>query len=383
MNIFKPRPDVSPHLLRRFLTLCHVCGLISIPNYYREPWKTRYHSYFSKCVFIYFNIFLVCIALSVFINAIHDFGEFCMRFLEFLCLFIVHSELIYFRRNLGKFYELLTLIEGLARDHGHHPVVGRTQKMQKFFLYSSLLFMYNVIVGSKLLQTVLPVDESTLARTKRIYNYEYPQHTFIVPIYIGIDTSPSRVYWASAMCLLFMDVALVPTIMLTVAFFWILAHDVKAFVGILSNHITHIGEQHQNEFGQQVYYTNLLRNKYVVRDHSLPNVKTTTKVLPEPIIVVEASTIDMNQASTSKQVTLPNQPISIDKINMIDQFDINQDAYDYFYVKQIVLFQKHLLDLTDKVCNMFHVLFGLFNFSDHSRRGFTLQASVKLGNYSH
>ncbi|KAL1448133.1 hypothetical protein WDU94_005488 [Cyamophila willieti] len=155
MNIFKPRPDVSPHLLRRFLTLCHVCGLISIPNYYREPWKTRYHSYFSKCVFIYFNIFLVCIALSVFINAIHDFGEFCMRFLEFLCLFIVHSELIYFRRNLGKFYELLTLIEGLARDHGHHPVVGRTQKMQKFFLYSSLLFMYNVIVGSKLLQTVL------------------------------------------------------------------------------------------------------------------------------------------------------------------------------------------------------------------------------------
>uniref|UniRef100_A0A8D9E8Q4 Odorant receptor n=1 Tax=Cacopsylla melanoneura TaxID=428564 RepID=A0A8D9E8Q4_9HEMI len=147
MNIFQPRPDVSPHLLRRYLTLCHYIGLISIPNYYSEPWKTRYHGYYSKCVFMYFNMYLVCIALSVFINAIHDFGEFCTRFFEFLCLFIVQLELIYFRANLSKFYELLTLMERMARDHGHHPVVGRTQKLQKFFLYSSLFSMYYVIIG--------------------------------------------------------------------------------------------------------------------------------------------------------------------------------------------------------------------------------------------
>uniref|UniRef100_A0A8D8ZAE1 Uncharacterized protein n=1 Tax=Cacopsylla melanoneura TaxID=428564 RepID=A0A8D8ZAE1_9HEMI len=160
------------------------------------------------------------------------------------------------------------------------------------------------------------------------------------------------------MILIFMDIALVPTIMLTVAFFFILAHDLKAFVSILAKYTTRIGEQHKNEAGQLIYYTNLLRNKYVVRNTAFPTDEDVSKVLPKPIVTVtEASTIDMNQPSTSTQSqvqqvtkTLPHQPI---KISMIQAFALDQDAYDYFYVRQIVLFQKHLSDTTDKLYDFY------------------------------
>ncbi|KAL1461649.1 hypothetical protein WDU94_013522 [Cyamophila willieti] len=362
-----PRENVTPHVLRRFLNFIHIVGVISITNYYREPWKTRYHGYYSKFVFIMLNWYLISIALSVFVNARHDFGEFCMRLVEFLCLFIVQSELIYFRRNQENFYELLTLMEDMARDHGHHKVVSFVKKIQFFFLYSSLFFMYSVLYGSKVLQMVLSKSESTLARTQRIYNVQYPQNEFIVPIYIpGVDTS----------------VAFVPTMMLTTTFFFILAHDLKAYVEILSKHTNHIGELHTNELGQRIYYTDLLRNKYVVRDKNLARIgpikentsgtfqshssrlekvsdiekmadnnEIKTSGGTRPILVAEAS-IDKDQATTSwrSQTSVTGEMI------MIEMFERDQDAYDYFYVKQIVLFQRHLTDTTDKLYEFYYTV---------------------------
>ncbi|KAL1457406.1 hypothetical protein WDU94_007642 [Cyamophila willieti] len=240
------------------------------------------------CVSIYLALSAVSIALSVFINAIHDFGEFFMRLWELLCFLLAFVEL-YVRRNLDKCYEFLSLTEELTRDHGQHPFVVRLQRMQKLFLYSSLGGIFTIVMGSRVLQIFIQPPESTLARTKRIYNLQNPRYTFMVPEYIpGVDTSEIHVFILISVLDIGREIWAVFAIVVSITFFSFLAHDIQAYVKVLAEFTSHIGEQQRNEDEKVVFYTNLLRNRYIVRDRD----QVTNYVAHKPSIVVEVKVID-------------------------------------------------------------------------------------------
>ncbi|KAL1457404.1 hypothetical protein WDU94_007640 [Cyamophila willieti] len=333
----KDHQVLSPHILRRYINWLHFAGLVSIPTYYSEPWKTRCHSYYHICATWSLYVFAVSNTASVFVNGINDFGEFCMRLWESECVLLALIELVYVANNLTKFYKILALIEDLSQDHGQHPVVVRTQKIQNLFLNFSLISLYSLITGSKLLQALLPKDAKTLARTKRIYNLQNPQNTLILPLYFpGLDTSEIHTFISIHIWELFVDVWITLTVLITVTFFTFLAHDIKAYVDILVEFTSRIGEEHRNDVGQVVYYTNLLRNRYLVAD----NFQTPKSQNQPTTSGAETQDTDKNSAE--------NQPITDPMIIMIKDFERDKDSYDYFYVKQIVLFQEKILEITDK-----------------------------------
>lgn len=153
-----------------------------------------------------------------------------------------------------------------------------------------------------------------------------------LPMYIpGLDTSEIHVFSAFFVISVFLIWLGSLIITISMTFFLFLAFNIKVYTDILAEFTTLIGERHRNDIGELIFYTNLVENQFIVLG------KNQTRKLALEI------------KDNSEVQTFGNA----DQVGLMKRLSKDNDFYDYFYMKQIILFQEKLTDLTQKVCKSF------------------------------
>ncbi|KAI5724956.1 hypothetical protein M8J77_009297 [Diaphorina citri] len=337
-------PHQNSHILRTYMHYMHLCGLLCLPNFYRDPRKNSWHRVYSGAVLSLLGVYSVSITASLVLFAVNDLGEFCERLYEVLCVYICLLDLFFMRWNMDKYMDIVDIFETFERSHASNAILTRFQRTLNRILRVFFVVIFAMIVAVNIIPLV-PKSQSSLDWVSRIYRYSHPQNTFDIPLYIPrADPSEPCLYACVYCALMYVAFLFYVIIGMSLMYFPCCAYIVKCYTDVLADFASHIGGQHFTADGHLIYYTNLFNNTFIVskRDSAMEEADM-DPVKPNSVKSAEGSQ-ESNCVPSSIQINMEN----VDSVQSVDP-----DCTDYFYVKQVILFQKKLISIREKIDALF------------------------------
>lgn len=302
------------HVLRKHIYILHLFGLVYLPNYYKDAWKNQLHRCYSHFILTVYALHTLSLNASLFLYAIKNFGIFCANFFECIVVTICVIDIYSLNYQLARFLKLIESFESMANYHGRNKVIITLNKRLKILV---LVISVAVVISVILLCSIpfLPKSPEELETIKKVFLMKYPENSFVLPIYIPfIDPSEPRFYYIMESCNLYLAFLYIPMAILTATMFYSIVFNIKAHFDVLYDFITLFGREHRDCDGRLIYYINIIENESVVRN---------TKTQKE-----NSNDLNMKSVETAELVSL---------------FEQDPRLYEYYYLKQIILFQKRLL----------------------------------------
>ncbi|XP_026680295.1 uncharacterized protein LOC103510458 [Diaphorina citri] len=125
----------------------HLCGLLCLPNFYRDPRKNSWHRVYSGAVLSLLGVYSVSITASLVLFAVNDLGEFCERLYEVLCVYICLLDLFFMRWNMDKYMDIVDIFETFERSHASNAILTRFQRTLKRILRVFFVVIFAMIAG--------------------------------------------------------------------------------------------------------------------------------------------------------------------------------------------------------------------------------------------
>ncbi|XP_026687007.1 uncharacterized protein LOC113471789 [Diaphorina citri] len=166
-----------------------------------------------------------------------------------------------------------------------------------------------------------------------------------IPLYIPrADPSEPCLYACVYCALMYVAFLFYVIISMSLMYFPCCAYIVKCYTDVLADFASRIGGQHFTADGHLIYYTNLFNNTFIVskRDSAMEEADM-DPVKPNSVKSAEGSQ-ESNCVPSSIQINMEN-------VNSVQSVD--PDCTDYFYVKQVILFQKKLISIREKIDALF------------------------------
>ncbi|KAL1464222.1 hypothetical protein WDU94_003889 [Cyamophila willieti] len=259
------------YYLRRLLRILHIAGLIRLPNYYQEKWKTKLHNGYWYFVHSFIIVFATSNILSILVYSSRDLAEVLQRLFETVSFVGYYYETVCLNIRLTKFLELLDRLDHSLCTRQPNNMLTMNKKEEKMVFVGTCTLMVSIFTAVFAEAFFLPLDETDQELIKYIYDRKYGRKlpgNFYIP---GIDLSEPLYY------IIFSGVFFYLTCMLlilgTVCFsqFPLFVLNVEVQSIILSRYVRMIGQIHQNEQGEMIRYTNILKDEYVVIKPDVPS----------------------------------------------------------------------------------------------------------------
>ncbi|KAI5753807.1 hypothetical protein M8J77_003488 [Diaphorina citri] len=252
------------HAWKSILKVAHIMGLISLPDFYKEPWKNVAHSYYSTGV----NMLMLVGTMSLLVNtlfySIRDVAELCERSIETVLLLIYTCESVYLKLNLTKFLRIVDFFEAVCIYHTKNQVVVAYKRKENLLVKLMFVTMILVYLGIGLIAPFLPRSQSQLLTMQRIYKWKNPHNT--LPIYMCIpfiDITEMRYYvplYIMQMCL---GLLILVQGNITLILMPLTTISLQVHYDLLNDYTKIIGTVHYNPSGQRVFHMNVRRGVYV------------------------------------------------------------------------------------------------------------------------
>uniref|UniRef100_A0A8D9FE23 Odorant receptor n=2 Tax=Cacopsylla melanoneura TaxID=428564 RepID=A0A8D9FE23_9HEMI len=298
--------------LRQYLRLMHICGLISLPDYYKESKKNNIHWLYTTGNQIFLAICMLGAYVNLFINTYKDLYFFCDQF--FLCALVtmVLGIVCLVNVNINKFLKFLNFFEAMASLHSENKICSALRNKERILILVGLVTSTVVMTSEATIFHFLPKSPQELEIIRKLYNLKYPENSFRVQMYVPpfLDPSEPILYYIFYIGYLYIHLMAIPSIVLVIALFPVCVFHVRSHFMILRDFTQLLGSQHFDTSGQPIFYTNLLQN---------------TKVLKQPLRV-KAYNLTGDMAS---------------QVNYL--FQKNPGLYNKSFLRQLIQFQKRLL----------------------------------------
>ncbi|KAI5692133.1 hypothetical protein M8J76_011561 [Diaphorina citri] len=313
-------------LLKTLLKLYHLFGIISLPSYHAQSWKSKVHRFYSRCVIFLNNTGTVCVLSSTFIYSVHDEAEFVQKLFEMCMVLFLLLEINLFRASLGELLELVHHLENVSCK-SHMKAVLLRKRQDGRLIY---LVVYAFVIMCTALQIVplLPKSPEELETNRRIYNLSHPNNVLPVPMYIPlVDTSEPQMYPCMYVLNMYLCVLTMFNGIASNVTFPLLVHLILLQYEVLSNYIRQIGVQHTNANGRRIYYTNIRRGDFI--EHRTQGIRGCIK--------------------THHDRQGCNEAHEKDFIRLNRLFQKQGNLYEYYYLKQVIDFNIELFRMRKKI----------------------------------
>lgn len=280
----------------------HIMGLICLPNFYDRPWRNHLHRAYCLFILALRGLYTISVHVSLIFWVTQDFKLFCLKLIEIFIVDVCTVELYIVYYYLNGFINLMrsdTVISNT--DDIFNRLKDRKEKVGLF----TIGIMQGVLL-KPIVSGFLTRSELELEIIQKVQDVEQPENIFMFQVYIPyVDPSMPPISYF----FYFLDVYMAVQSLLIMCGTTLLPFSVlhlRAKFELLSEFVAMTGRC-ANEDDGLIMYTNLLRNTKLIQ----------------------------SKAGASSQ--------ELNIVNLRGLLENNPIAYEYFYVKQIILFQKQLL----------------------------------------
>uniref|UniRef100_A0A8D8QQJ4 Odorant receptor n=1 Tax=Cacopsylla melanoneura TaxID=428564 RepID=A0A8D8QQJ4_9HEMI len=382
--------------LKHVLYIMHLCGQVSLPGHYKEPWKTQLHRIYTAFNWTLSGAFCLSVALGLFLNTIKEFGLFSERCFVFGAFLLCFCSNCLLNVKLKKFLTILDFFEALAERHRDKPVVVMLKKMESLFLLALFAMTAQGLTWEFLIYPLLPKSDEELETLIKLYNLKHPHNSLPFQPYIPyVDTSEPKIFYILYALFVYIGfLHLAATVFYGSLFPFSVFHLKTGFI-ILKEYTQMVGKPHFNSSGQPVFYTNLFDNEeMVLRPITQDNQQVTSDCqedgqlcdvqaprlarlgismstdthhhnLPRvyfPLDGISLSHTDCLNKAQETQINIPGGNIRKLRSLCYDKsirrlFKDNPTLYESFYLVQLMVFHKRLMQQRNLMDDYFQDMF--------------------------
>uniref|UniRef100_A0A8D8M9K8 Odorant receptor n=1 Tax=Cacopsylla melanoneura TaxID=428564 RepID=A0A8D8M9K8_9HEMI len=299
--------------LKKYLQLMHVCGLLSLPDYSKDPKKIQKQKLYTICNRTFVTILIISFGINLFMNTIKNASMFCENLFVLSIVIATFGTTCLIQIRLKMFIQTLDFFETTARLHRENKAVSRLQNIERMFIPVALLTTAVLVFLHVIVYPGLPKSTEELETLSKVYNLKYPQNALGFPLFIPfVDTSDPKVFYLLFVLNLYYFFLQTLVIVVTIVIYPLSVLYLKCHFTILRDLTLMVGKTHVNSSGQPIFYKNLLKNETVIR--RFPKHE---KHLEPPM------------SEQDRKLSL--------------YFEQHPDLYEAFYLREIILFQKTLI----------------------------------------
>ncbi|KAL1453828.1 hypothetical protein WDU94_010139 [Cyamophila willieti] len=231
---------------------------------------------------------------------------------------------------------MLEIIEQFDHCHRHNPKVVNVIMLEEKIMQLAFGLVAFTIIGGNVL-CLIPKSDTEMERLRKIYEFRYPQNTFMIPVYLPfLDPSEPHVYillWCVVFCMFFL---LTSAFVVAMIFFPLLVLDLNMCLEIACQFVQLMGQEHRDVEGRLVFYTDIINNKYVMQNNE--------------------------DADESSDDTFENDYKKRESEKAIRYlFSRHPKLYEYYYLRQVILLQKKLSNLRKMLDDFYRDLFYIIS----------------------
>ncbi|KAI5749184.1 hypothetical protein M8J76_005306 [Diaphorina citri] len=246
------------HAWKSILKVAHIMGLISLPHFYKEPWKNVAHSYYSTGVSILMLVGTMSLLVNTLFYSIRDVAELCERSIETVLVLVYILESVYLKLNLTKFLRIADFFEAVCIYHTKNQVVVAYKQRENYLVKYMSIAMILVYIGVTFVAPFLPRTQSQLLTMQRIYKWKNPHNTLPIYMYIPfIDITEMRYY--VPLCIMQMCLGLLILVAGYIALILmpLTTISLQVHYDLLNDYTKIMGTIHYNPSGQRVFHMNV------------------------------------------------------------------------------------------------------------------------------
>uniref|UniRef100_A0A8D8V9B8 Odorant receptor n=2 Tax=Cacopsylla melanoneura TaxID=428564 RepID=A0A8D8V9B8_9HEMI len=315
--------------LKKYLQLMHVCGLLSLPDYSKDPKNIQKQKLYTICNRTFVTILIISFGINLFMNTIKNASLFCENLFVLSIVIATFGTACLIQIRLKMFIQTLDFFETTARLHRENKAVSRLQNIERMFIPVALLTTAVLVFLHVIVYPGLPKSTEELETLSKVYNLKYPQNALGFPLFIPfVDTSDPKVFYLSFGLEIYGAIMVTLADVLTIVVYPLSVLHLKYHFTILKDLTLLVGKTHFNSCGQPIFYKNLLENEKVIRRFKKDGKKL------EP-------------------------PMSEQDKHLSHWFERHPDLYETFYLREIILFQKALIRQRKRLDEYFSNMFLL------------------------
>uniref|UniRef100_A0A8D8PZL3 Uncharacterized protein n=1 Tax=Cacopsylla melanoneura TaxID=428564 RepID=A0A8D8PZL3_9HEMI len=125
--------------LKKYLQLMHVCGLLSLPDYSKDPKKIQKQKLYTICNRTFVTILIISFGINLFMNTIKNASMFCENLFVLSIVIATFGTTCLIQIRLKMFIQTLDFFETTARLHRENKAVSRLQNIERMFIPVALL----------------------------------------------------------------------------------------------------------------------------------------------------------------------------------------------------------------------------------------------------
>uniref|UniRef100_A0A8D8W6C8 Odorant receptor n=1 Tax=Cacopsylla melanoneura TaxID=428564 RepID=A0A8D8W6C8_9HEMI len=293
-------------------------GLINF-HQFKSQRRTRNQSVYTFVTTHLLLFYVLCQCLNVYSRAIRYYPEFIQTLLDNTIMWLLMFLAYFFQ---SKYQTLLAISNSIDKSFSKADVQV-TRRCHQLTNAISLIIIIVVFTGfsGSVLELVLPLSDIERNIRLNIYgaNYLDRRLPYIIRVpFLNENKSPIyEILFAFELYILVISTVLSSFSIILVPI--ILIH-IQSQYEILSKYIRMVGQEHRDELGYKIYYTDIESNQYIIKLYS-------------PII------------RGTKLMRIKNALEQVRK----------QKMYEEDYLRQIVKFHQKLLSVQNEVCIFYNV----------------------------
>ncbi|KAL1453679.1 hypothetical protein WDU94_009999 [Cyamophila willieti] len=301
---------VSPGYL--FKTL-ETFGLLNLHRY-KSQRRARYQTLFTFVTTHLLLFYVICQCFNVFTRAIRYFPEFVQELLDNTLMGVL-LFMMYRFQSIHR--EMEALCDCVDKSFSTADVqVIRQCHLQTNVIVVGILIVVFLGFSGDVLELVVPLSDSERNIRLNIYGESYLKRhlPYIIRVpWINENNSPAyEILFGLEMHIFVLGTVLAS---LSISFIPIITIHIQSQYKILCKYIRMIGQEHKDELGYRIFYTEIERNQYTIKLYS-PDTRGTN---------LTRITTELEEARKQKM-------------------------YEQNYLRQIAKFHQKLLAFQDQVC---------------------------------
>ncbi|KAL1456347.1 hypothetical protein WDU94_001084 [Cyamophila willieti] len=313
------------------VTVSYICtlferfGMINF-HQYGSKWRHNVQKVYTYGLFWLFVVRGSCQCYNVVTRATRYLPELIQVLLEMTIL----AFIIYIAYFFQKGHEQLTFLSHFMDNVFSKADRSIIQKCHRYSNMACLAFFAAVslaVVGS-FLETFIPLSKSELDIRRKVYRTKYPERRLPYNMRIPfVDESESWAYETIYVIDMIVMFYFIWWVSLSVSLVPVMIIHVKGQYEILCKYICIVGKPHADSYGNNIFYSNIVRNECYIKLYTAPRGKKKLISRTERLL--------------------------------------RRKKYEQNYLRQIIEFHKHLVTFQKKVSDelfFFQVIFKHFNF---------------------
>ncbi|KAL1453579.1 hypothetical protein WDU94_009910 [Cyamophila willieti] len=342
----------------------HVCGVLRLPQYYKDPWKTQFHRYYRACNLGITGVSTTSMCINLFMNTRKNLPLFCANFFVISIIIMILGVLYYANAKVETFLKILDLSETLENFHSDNKAVTSLRTMEKKIILVGLVTVAVALGITVVLYPLIPKVDQELETLTKLYGLKYPHNSLPLQWYVPfIDTSEPKIYPFFFALYVYMTFLQSLAIVLSLASYPTFVFHLKSDFMILRDFTVMLGKPHFDKHGQLIFFTHLMKNEKVVRQINATGIKheLVGRIKGDKLQVLELELETPAGRNKPKEQEIETV-ISQKEMSLSQLFEQNPHLYTTFYLGQIIRFHKQLTqqrDTTDDLCHNMFIFFIL------------------------